>query len=176
LVPDAGGSSRRPHNITDELLKGKQLGDRTFKVHLDGYNQLDMLTNGGESKRHEIWYFAQTKLGAVRIDNYKYQFIDQPQGWIGPVVYPNMPKLTNLRQDPFERVNWPANGFSSGSIAYWDSFKHEMWRFQIPGQVIAKYLPTFIEYPPMQAGAGFSIGDLKEKVEAAQKAAAAGNQ
>jgi hypothetical protein len=54
-----------------------------------------------DAMRHEVWYFAQTKLGAMRMDNYKYQFIDQPQGWIGPTLYPNMPKLTNLRQDPF---------------------------------------------------------------------------
>jgi arylsulfatase len=163
-------------NITDELLKGKMMGDRTYKVHLDGYDQTDMIANQGPSKRHEVWYFAQTKLGALRYDNYKYQFIDQPEGWIGPVITPNMPILTNLRQDPFERMNWPTRGFSGGSIAYWDSFKHEMWRFQIPGQIIAKYIPTLIEYPPMQAGASFNVGDLKEKVEAAAKAALANSQ
>jgi arylsulfatase len=163
-------------NITDELLKGKIMGDRTYKVHLDGYDQTDMIANQGPSKRHEVWYFAQTKLGALRYDNYKYQFIDQPEGWIGPVITPNMPILTNLRQDPFERMNWPTRGFSGGSIAYWDSFKHEMWRFQIPGQIIAKYIPTLIEYPPMQAGASFNVGDLKEKVEAAAKAALANSQ
>jgi arylsulfatase A-like enzyme len=166
----AGGNPE----IANELLKGKMLGDQTYKVHLDGYDQTDMLTGQGSSKRHEVWYFAQTKLGALRMDNYKYQFIDQPQGWIGPTVYPNMPKLTNLRQDPFERMNWPSNGFSGGSIGYYDSFKHEMWRFQIPAQVIAKYLPSFIEYPPMQAGASFNVGDLKAKVEAAAAAAKAG--
>jgi len=161
-------------NITDELLKGKQMSDRTYKVHLDGYDQTDLITGKGPSKRHEVWYFAQTKLGALRYDNYKYQFINQPEGWIGPVVYPNMPKLTNLRQDPFERMNWPSNGFAGGSIAYWDVFKHEMWRFQIPAQVIAKYVPSLIEYPPMQAGASFNVGDLKAKIEqaiAASKAA-----
>jgi arylsulfatase A-like enzyme len=163
-------------NIADEFLKGKTLGDKTFKVHLDGYDQTDMLTNDGASKRHEVWYFAQTKLGALRYDNYKYTFIIQPQGWIGPVQYPNMPILTNLRQDPFERMGWPDNGFANGSIAYWDNFKHEMWRFVVPGQIIAKALPTLIEYPPMQAGGSFSIGDLKERVEAAQKAAQAGNE
>jgi arylsulfatase len=126
-----------------------------------------MLTGTGPSNRHEVWYFAQTKLGAVRVDDWKYQFIDQPQGWIGPVDYPNMPKLTNLRQDPFERMNWPQEGFKRGSIGYYDSFKHEMWRFQIPGQVIAKHVPSFIEYPPMQAGASFNIGDLKAKIEQA---------
>jgi hypothetical protein len=98
---EAAGDSR----IVNELLKGKVRGDRNFKVHLDGYDQTDMITGKGPSKRREVWYFAQTKLGAVRIDNYKYQFIDQPQGWMGPTVIPNMPKLTNHRQDPFERMN-----------------------------------------------------------------------
>jgi arylsulfatase A-like enzyme len=160
-------------NVAAELLKGKQMSDRTYKVHLDGYDQTDMITGKGPSKRHEVWYFAQTKLGAVRIDNYKYRFIDQPHGWIGAVVYPNMPILTNLRHDPFERMNWPERGFAEGSIGYWDSFKHEMWRFQIPAKVIADYIPSFVEYPPMQAGASFNVGDLKEKVEEAQKAARA---
>jgi arylsulfatase A-like enzyme len=154
-------------NITDELLKGKQMGDRTYKVHLDGYDQTDMITGKGPSKRHEVWYFAQTSLGALRYDNYKYTFIEQPEGWIGPKVIPNMPVLTNLRQDPFERMNWPSKGFAEGSIAYWDVFKHEMWRFQIPGKIIAEYVPTLIAYPPMQAGASFNLGDLKAKVEQA---------
>ena len=166
LVAAAGNTG-----ITDELLKGKQIGDKTFKVHLDGYDQTDLITGKGPSKRHEVWYFAQTALGAMRYDNYKYQFIDQPEGWIGPVVRPSMPKLTNLRQDPFERMNWPAHGFAEGSVAYWDVFKHEMWRFQIPAQVIAKYVPSLVEYPPMQAGASFNIGGLKERVEQAIAAA-----
>jgi arylsulfatase len=82
-----------------------------------------------------------------------------------------MPKLTNLRHDPFERMNWPDKGFAEGSVGYWDSFKHEMWRYQISAQVIAQHIPSFVEYPPMQEGASFSVGDLKEKVEMAIKAA-----
>jgi hypothetical protein len=66
--------------ITDELLKGKQLEDRTYKVHLDGYDQTDLITGQGPSKRHEVWYFAQTSLGALRYDNYKYQFIVMGNG------------------------------------------------------------------------------------------------
>ena len=72
-------------NIGAELLKGKEMGGRTYKVYLDGFDQTELITGKGPSKRHEVWYFAQTQLGAVRIDNYKYQFIDQPLGWIGPV-------------------------------------------------------------------------------------------
>jgi hypothetical protein len=63
-----------------------------------------------------------------------------------------MPILTNLRHDPYERMNWPNNGFAEDSVAYWDSFKHEMWRYQISAQVIAKYLPISVDYPPMQQG------------------------
>src|SRR6266581_3017809 len=58
-------------NIVDELKKGKQIGDTTFKCHLDGYNQMDMTPGDGQSNRHEIWYFGESELGAVRIDDFK---------------------------------------------------------------------------------------------------------
>ena len=70
-------------NIIEELKKGKRLGDRTYKVHLDGYDQTDMITGKGPSNRHEIFYFGESTLGAVRIDDFKYRFIDQPGGWLG---------------------------------------------------------------------------------------------
>src|SRR5213594_2264783 len=73
-------------NVTTELLQGKQVGDRTFKVHLDGYNQLDLITGKGPSKRHEIFYLTETTLAAVRIDDYKYRFTDQPGGWLGATL------------------------------------------------------------------------------------------
>ena len=84
-------------------------------MHLDGYDQTDLLTGKGPSKRHEIWYFAETNLGGLRLDPFKYRFIDQPDGWPGPKVPLNMPILENIRQDPFERlpVIEPARRFSS---------------------------------------------------------------
>ena len=91
-------------NIVDELKKGKKLGGRTYKVHLDGYNQIDLITGKGPSKRNEIFYFAEATLGAVRIGDYKYRFIDQPQGWLGGTVKVDWPILANLRLDPFERT------------------------------------------------------------------------
>src|SRR5205807_4828704 len=86
-------------NIADELKKGKQLGDRTYKVHLDGYNQMDLITGKGPSNRHEILYFTESTLAAVRIDDYKYRFTDQPGGWLGGTVKLDWPVLTNLRLD-----------------------------------------------------------------------------
>ena len=94
-------------NINEELLKGKKIGDRTYKNHLDGYNQLDLITGKGPSARHEIFYFAESTLGAVRIDDFKYRFIEQPHGWLGGQVHVDAPVLTNLRLDPFERLDYP---------------------------------------------------------------------
>jgi arylsulfatase A-like enzyme len=89
-------------DIKTELLQGKKIGDQTFKVHLDGYDQTSVITGKGPSARHEFFYFAGPQLSAVRIDDYKYQFIDQPSGWFGPKVMLDWPKLYNIRLDPFE--------------------------------------------------------------------------
>jgi arylsulfatase len=155
-------------NIATELRQGKQVGDRTYKVHLDGYDQTQMLTGKGSSNRHEIFYFAETNFGALRMDDYKYRFIDQPQGWLGPVLHPDMPMITNLRLDPFERLGMPQNGSLSGAWGYpSDFFIHEFWRFVFVQQKVAEAAQTLIEFPPMQKGAGFNIEGVKEQVEAA---------
>ena len=81
-------------------MKGAELGDKTYKVHLDGYDQTDVLTGKGPSNRHEIFYFAEGTLGAVRIDDWKFRLIDQPDGWLGGTVHVDWPILSNLRLDP----------------------------------------------------------------------------
>jgi arylsulfatase A-like enzyme len=162
-------------NITEELLKGKQIGDQTYKNHLDGYNQMAAITGKGPSARHEILYFGESTLGAVRLDDFKYRFIDQPQGWVGDKTHVDMPILTNLRLDPFERTGWAGDGAAKGSMQYWQWFKYEFWRFVFVQQVLAKEIPTFIDYPPMQAGASFNLDALKvelqKKMDEAQAAA-----
>ncbi len=112
-------------NIAEELKKGKKIGERTYKNHLDGYNQMAMITGKGPSTRHEIFYFTESALAAVRIDDFKYRFIDQPGGWIGEKTHPDAPVLTNLRLDPFDRTTWP-NG-NVGSYQYFDWFRFEFW-------------------------------------------------
>jgi len=146
-------------NIADELKKGKQLGDQTYKVYLDGYNQMDLITGKGPSKRQEIFYFAETTLGAVRINDYKYRFIDQPNGWLGGTVKVDWPILVNLRLDPFERTGL------TGSLAFYNWFVYEFWRFVFVKQEVGKYAQTFLDYPPMQKGASFNLERLKEELE-----------
>jgi arylsulfatase A-like enzyme len=146
-------------DIPDELKKGKQIGNTTYKVHLDGYNQLDVLTGKGPSKRHEIFYFAETTLGAVRIDDYKYRFIDQPGGWLGGTVKVDWPIIVSLRLDPFERTGL------GGSLAFYNWFVYEFWRFVFVKQEIGQYAQTFLEFPPMQKGATFNLEALKAELE-----------
>jgi arylsulfatase A-like enzyme len=155
-------------NVVQELKSGKQLGDRNYKVHLDSYNQLDFITGKSPSKRHEVIYFAEGTLGAVRIDDFKYRFIDQPGGWLGGTVKPDWPILTNLRLDPMERTGL------TGSIAYFNFFKYAFWRFAFVQEVVQKFAQSFIDFPPMQKPASFNLDAIKAKVEIAIKAHAAG--
>jgi arylsulfatase len=149
-------------NIVDELKKGKKLGASDYKVHLDGYNQLDLLTGKGPSKRSEIFYFTEGTLSAARIKDYKYRFTDQPNGWLGATEKVDWPILVNLRLDPFERTGMP-NG-KGGSLAYYDWFAYEFWRFVFVQQEVAKAAQTFVEFPPMQKGASFNMEALKQTI------------
>jgi arylsulfatase len=152
-------------NITAELLKGKQMGGQNYKVHLDGYDQTALITGKGPSARHEILYFTEGTLSAVRIDDYKYRFTDQPGGWLGGTIKVDWPILTNLRLDPFERMNLP-NG-ANGSLAFYDWFAFEFWRFQFVQKEVAEVAQTAIEYPPMQKGASFNLEAVKAQIEKA---------
>jgi arylsulfatase len=151
-------------NIVDELKKGKQLGGRTYKVHLDGYNQMDLITGKGPSNRHEIFYFAEGTLGAVRLNDYKYRFIDQPGGWLGGTVKVDWPLLTNIRLDPFERTGL------AGSLNFYHFFVYNFWRFVLVQEVVAKAAESAIEFPPMQKGASFNLEAVKEQIQKAMAA------
>ena len=146
-------------NISDQLLKGVKLGDRTYKNHLDGYDQIAAITGKGPSARHEILYFAESTLGAVRLDDFKYRFVDQPNGWFGGTVKPSWPILVNLREDPYER-----SGLTE-SIDYYNWFAFEFWRFVYVQQQLGKEAQTFIDYPPMQMGASFNLSALKAELQ-----------
>jgi arylsulfatase A-like enzyme len=157
--------------ITDDLLKGVKIGERTYKNHLDGYNQMAMLTGKGPSTRHEIFYLGESTVGAVRIDDYKFRFIDQPAGWLGEKTRPDVPYITNLRLDPFERMGWPNNGTKDGAQQYFDWFKFQFWRFVFVQEIVGKELQTFLDYPPMQRGASFNLDAIKAEMAARMAAA-----
>jgi arylsulfatase A-like enzyme len=155
-------------DITKQLLEGVKLGDRTYKNHLDGYNQMDLLLGKGPSKRHELFYFGGPHLGAIRIDDFKFQFFQQPQGWPGPKVTTDMPGIVNLRQDPFERtpsINGQSLNDQGGGYMN-EFYAREFWRFVLVQQRVAALAKTAIDYPPMQDPASFNLEAIKKKIDA----------
>jgi arylsulfatase A-like enzyme len=155
-------------DITDQLLKGVKLGDRTYKNHLDGYNQLALLEGKAPSARHELFYFSGPQLGALRVGDFKFQFLQQPYGWPGEKITTDMPMITNIRQDPFERTS-SIRGQSlndSGGGYMMDFYAREFWRFVLVQQEVGKLAMTAIDYPPMQDPASFNLQALKKKIDA----------
>ena len=158
-------------DITQQLLRGLQLGDRTYKNHLDGFNQLDLLTGRGPSARKEVFYFAEANLGAMRLEDFKYLFMQQPYGWPGEKVSTDMPTIVNLRQDPFERTpsirGETVNNLGGGYMN--DFMAREFWRFVQVQERVAALAQTAIEFPPMQSPASFNLAAIKEKIDAAMR-------
>ncbi|HQT77650.1 MAG TPA: arylsulfatase [Rhodopila sp.] len=165
-LPTLAAAAGAP-DIREQLLKGVKLGDRTYKNYLDGYNQMDLLLGQGPSARHEVFYFGGPNLGAVRIDDFKFTFYQQPFGWPGEKVTTDMPTIVNLRQDPFERTpdlrGETLNGSSGGYVN--DFMAREFWRFVTVQQAVAALAETAINYPPMQAPASFNLSAIKAKID-----------
>jgi arylsulfatase len=142
-------------DVKEQLLKGMKVSDKTFKVHLDGYNITDALAGKTASPRHEFFYFNDDgSLVALRYDNWKVIFQEQrSEGfdvWQEPFVPLRLPKVFNLRSDPFERAHQEAMGYGR-------------WRIDrvfilVPAQqYIGQFLATFGEYPPSQKAGSFSL-------------------
>jgi len=159
-------------NITDQLLKGANLGGFTYKNHLDGYNQMDLITGKGPSKREELFYFGGPTLGAVRIGDFKFQFYQQPFGWPGEKVTTDMPTMVNIRQDPFERTpSIRGENLNTLGGGYMNEFyAREFWRFVNVQNAVAKLAMTAIDYPPMQDPASFNLDAVKQKIEQMRRA------
>ncbi len=162
LTAAAGNSE-----VTGQLLKGVKLGDRDYKNHLDGYNQMDLLLGKGPSARKEFFYFAGAQLAAVRIEDMKFQFVQQPIGWPGPKVTTDMPVMINLRQDPFERFPMGSGETTlTGAWGYGNEFMaREFWRFVMVQQRVGDLAKTAIDYPPMQDPASFNLEAVKKKID-----------
>ena len=165
-LPTLAAAAGNP-KIAEQLLQGIKLGDRTYKNHLDGYNQMDLLTGKGPSARREIFYFGEAQLGAIRIDDFKFQFFQQPYGWPGEKVTTGMPSIVNLRQDPFERTpTLRGESTNNGAFGYGNDFyAREFWRFVLVQQKVAALAQTAIDYPPMQSPASFNLQAIKEKID-----------
>lgn len=150
----------------ERLRAGQRLGDRMYRVHLDGYNFLPYLTGSEErGPRREFFYFTDDgDLAAIRYDNWKSVFLVQRAHgfdvWREPFVKLRVPYLFNLRRDPFERAQMDSNNYNHWSIRH---------AFAIaPTQAIAtRFLETFREFPPRQKPAAFNLDDVMRRLQEA---------
>ncbi len=154
-------------NIVEKLKKGYKAGDKTYKVHIDGYNLLPYLT-GQEKKspRQGLIYFSDDgDLMALRFDNWKVVFLEQRakgtlEIWAEPFTTLRVPKLFNLRTDPYERADITSN-------TYYDWFLNHDYIALAATAVVTQFLETFKEFPPRQKAASFTIDQALEKMAAA---------
>ncbi len=153
-------------DIKEDLLDGYQSKalDRKYKIHLDGYNILPLLTGESEkSPRHEIFYFSDDgDLTALRYNDWKVVFMEQRveatfQAWAEPFVPLRVPLLFNLRRDPFERAQKTSN-------TYYDWFLDRPYLLMPAQAYVANFLMTFKDYPPRQTPASFSLDKVMEKL------------
>jgi len=156
-------------DVKGQLLQGMKVSDRTFKLHLDGYNMTDALAGKSPSPRHEFFYFNDDgSLVGLRYDQWKIVFAEQRAHgldvWEEPFVALRLPKLFNLRSDRFETADHA-------------DMDYERWRVEhlfvmVPAQqYVGKFLATFKEFPPSQKPGSFSID---RALEALQKGAQGG--
>jgi len=149
-------------NIKDKLLKGYKANSRNFEVHLDGYDQTDLLSGKGPGNRKEIFYFdAAGNLNAIRYQDWKIHFTIM-EGAINEAYRktPSWPLIVNLRMDPFEVG-------PDSSMYIRDFYADQMWMF-VPAQaLVSNFLATFKDFPQRQEGGTLSIDMVMNKLKTA---------
>jgi arylsulfatase len=151
-------------NIVEKCKKGHQAAGKTFKVHLDGFNLLPFLTEKGiRSPRQGFFYFSDDgDLVALRFDNWKVIFMEQRcegtlRVWAEPFTVLRVPKIFNLRTDPFERADITSN-------TYYDWFFDHDYIALAAQAIVTPFLATFKEFPPRQKAASFTIDQAMAKM------------
>ena len=149
-------------NVKDDLLKGRKVGDMTYKVHLDGYNLIPALKGAAEWPRNEFLYWTDDgSVAALRYENWKVTFLKQTaEGfhvWQKPFEELRAPMITNLRMDPFERAEYEAMGYTR-----W--FLEHMFAIAPAGAYVGNWLQSFREFPPRQKPGSFNLDRVMDAI------------
>jgi arylsulfatase len=148
-------------DVKEQLLKGMKVGDKTFKVHLDGYNITDALAGKSPSPRKEFFYFGDDgNLAALRYQQYKVVFQEQRAegfyGWQEQYSTLRFPKVYNLRSDPFEAADHAVD------YAHW---RADRAFIMVPAmQYVGQFLATFKEFPPSQKAGSWSLDNVLDSL------------
>ncbi|MGB5357347.1 MAG: arylsulfatase [Eudoraea sp.] len=149
--------------VKDDLLKGQTIGDRSYKVHLDGYNLIPALKGEAEWPRKEFLYWTDDgNVAALRYNNWKITFLQQDaegiEVWRNPYTELRAPMLTNLRMDPFEKAH-------EESIGYEKWWVEHMFVFAPASAYVGQWLQSFRDYPPRQEPGSFNLDKVMEAVK-----------
>jgi arylsulfatase A-like enzyme len=150
-------------DVKEQLLKGMKVGSGTFKVHLDGYNITDALAGKAPDPRKEFFYFNDDgSLVALRYNQWKIVFAEQRAHgfdvWQEPFTLLRLPKLFNLRSDPFELADHEAIGYPKWRI-------DRVFLLVPAQQYVAQFLASFKEFPPSQKPGSFSLDDVVKALQ-----------
>jgi arylsulfatase A-like enzyme len=171
MLPTLAAAAGEP-DIVEKLKKGHKAGNKTFKVHIDGYNLLPFLK--GEVKENPrkgfLYWSDDGDLMALRVGNWKATFMEQRAHGLGvwkePFVAKRVPDIYNLRSDPFERATEDATMF-------YGKWMVDRAFLLVPAQhIVGQFLATFKEFPSRQRPASFSIDEALEKARQSQEAMA----
>ena len=155
-------------DLKQQFLTGKKMGDMTYKVHLDGYNNLDYWTGQTDkSARREIFYYDETDLMAVRVDAWKLDIgVKHGGNWFDSKAYPSVPYITNLLMDPMEKVTPDSEDFGYEGRKL---LAQKLWAPTGAGPFLAEHLKSLQDYPPRQGADTLSmkkaVDDVMKKLE-----------
>lgn len=143
-------------NIKQQLLQGKEVAGRSYKVHLDGYDQSELLLNNGKTKRKDFYYFTETTFHGLRHGDWKLLFTEQEHWFRSPQQALTTPYITNLKQDPFERFH-EARGYDEWA-------ENRSWILGPAAKQIAEFVATFKKFPPSQKSMSVQVTDISEQI------------
>ena len=147
----------------EDLLKGRKIGDRTYKVHLDGYDLGPALKGDAAWPRKEFIYWTDDgSVAALRYENWKVTFLKQEaegmKVWQQPFTQLRAPTLTNLRMDPFERAE------QENAMGYQRWYLDHMFAIAPAAGFVGQWLQSFKDYPPRQKPGSFNLDRVMEKL------------
>ena len=157
---DAAGNP----DITQQLLDGATIDGKEYKNHLDGYDQLAYLTGESDKSARDHFFYLNddNEIVALRYENWKLVFEEQRetgtlQIWAEPFTKLRLPKMFDLRSDPYERADITSN-------TYWDWLFTHAYLLTPAQAYVADFLSTFKDYPPSQRAASFSLDQIEENM------------
>jgi len=150
-------------NLSKELLTGKKIGSVSYKVHLDGYNNLPLWTGQTDkSARREIFYYDETDLMALRVDGWKMHIGVKHNGsWFDEKAYPSVPYVVNLLMDPMEKMTPDSEEWGYAGKKF---LAQKLWAPTASGPFLAAHLKSLVEFPPSQGADTLSMRKAIENV------------